>query len=166
MSDRAILGQRPPFLATHLAQSARPRQQARIVAEVERLVNGLHSAGALEKPLPRSSPDRYVLQAGLVALTIAWLRGASDSVAEGTLLVIVWRGVIGPRRAPETERNRAAPASTATSVWEDIVSVTAESEAAWRWCPAGAPAAGFNSEELAGRMVQRLELAHHAALVA
>lgn len=160
-ADRIATDKRP-FIDSHQANSVRSRQYSRVVAEVERLVQALHLAGGLEKPVPRAIPDRYVVQAGFVALSVAWIRGAMDTVSDGTLMAIVWRGTIAPRRAPEIERVQVAPARTATSVWEDLVSVAAENEASWRWLPNNAGPEGFTSEGLAERMVGQLHAAHRA----
>ncbi len=156
-------GGRPPFITTHAARAARTRQYALVIAEVERLVNGLHASGVLEKPTPRETPDRYMVQTGQVALSIAWLRGPTDLVTDGTLLVIVWRGTIAPRSPGDETRTSVVPVRTATSAWEDIVSVAAESEALWRWCSANVGADGVSSVELAGTVVRQLERAARGA---
>jgi hypothetical protein len=164
-SERLVLEKRP-FMDSHGARAARQRHHTRVIAEVERLINYLHLTGAVEKPAPRGGPDRYIVQLGPVALSIAWLRGPLDGISDGTLLAIVWNGTILPRRNPETEKFQVLPTRTATSVWEDIISVEAESEATWRWCPQTESPLGFTSEELAARVVGKLEAAHKTAAAA
>jgi hypothetical protein len=155
----------PPFIDSHRARAVCTRQLARLLAEVARRVKLLHSHDAIEVGVVRSSPDRYIVQLGPVALTVAWLRSRLDSVAAGELLMIVWRGTIAPRHAPALERASATPITTATALWEDVAVVAADSEATWRWCPSR-DEVGFTSDELAERCVDRLRVAYDDARVA
>lgn len=161
---RALAGR--PFIDSHLARMACTRQLARVVAEVTRRVAFFHGNDATPVPASREMPDRYIVQVGPVALTIGWLPGRLDTVATGELLAIVWRGIIGPRVTPSIGRTAVRPAPTATAEWEEIASVGAESEERWRWYPAGADPAGYTSEELASRCVDRLKLAYAGSIAA
>ncbi|MEO6878116.1 MAG: hypothetical protein ABI205_06510, partial [Gemmatimonadaceae bacterium] len=40
----------------------------------------------------RRTPDRYTVQIGPVGLSFSWIRGRSNSIADGQLLVIEWSG--------------------------------------------------------------------------
>jgi hypothetical protein len=123
-------------------------------------VKSLDRIDSPDVPVVRRAPERYSVQLGSVALTIAWLRSPLDRVSEGELLVILWRGTIAPGRAPQPERILAAPVTTATILREDVVTVAAESETSWRWYPPESDRAGLTSDELAERIVERLRAAH------
>jgi hypothetical protein len=150
----------PPFINSHRARCVCTRELARVLAEVARHVKLLDCDDAADVPVVRRSPERYSVQLGPVALTIAWLRSALDRVSEGELLVILWRGTIAPGRAPQPERILAAPITMATILREDVVTVAAENETSWRWYPPDVDRAGLTSDELAKRIVDRLRHAH------
>jgi hypothetical protein len=165
VSDRPWLDQ-PPFISTHRARAVCNRELARLVAEVARRVKALGVADATAAPVVRVSPDRYVVQLGPVALSLVWLRSGLDTVADGELLVIVWRGTIGPRRVPQLERRQMKPTETATVLWEEVITVVAENEPTWRWRPRDSDTAGFTSDALAERCVNQLQLAYDRAMAA
>lgn len=159
---------RPPFIDSHRARSLCIRQRSRLFAELARRVRGLHESGRTEA-VTRPSPDRYIAQLGPVALTVAWLRDRFDSVADGELLAIVWRGSVAQSEVRRPERKSGSPISTATVLWEEVVLAEATSEETWRWCPVAAKAAesvAFTSDELAERYVDRLRAAYEDALAA
>jgi hypothetical protein len=156
---------RPPFIDTHRARGVCLRQRSRLFTELARRFKVLHKAST-EVAVARPSPDRYIAQLGPVALTVTWLRTRFDSVPEGELLAIVWRGNVASSRVPTPEREYAAPISTATVLWEETVRVTATSEETWRWCPTAKDPGAFTSDELAQRYVDRLHVAYSAALAA
>jgi hypothetical protein len=101
------------------------------------------------------------VQLGPVALTLAWLRSSHDSVAAGELLVIVWRGVVAPRMRHEPERPATRPAPLpATPLWEQVLTVIADSEETWAWQPHDTKIKPCSSTELAARCVERLRVAY------
>jgi hypothetical protein len=152
--------EQPPFITTHRARAVSTRQRSLLFAAVARRVKVLHQNGSTEAAVVRTSPDRYIAQVGPVALTVAWLRSRLDGVADSELLVNVWRGTVAELRVSDVQRVGKRPKRTATSVWEDVVYVAAESEASWRWCPVSYDPAGFTSEEMAERCVDRLRDAY------
>ncbi len=98
--ERAELS-RERFLTSHRAIAACSREFGRLADEI------VGRAGALrrelmieEEPDLRLTPERCIVQIGPVALTIAWLRGALDSLTDGRLLIIAWRGPRSRRRRP------------------------------------------------------------------
>jgi hypothetical protein len=152
---------RQPFLASHKAVAACTREFVRLCREVLDGVEALPGATPEEKAVVRQSPDRCIVQLGPVALTLAWLRGTHDSVAMGELLVIVWRGSVAPRTKHQPERRVTGPVPlAATSLWEQVLTPMAESEASWAWQPRGTEVAGCSSSELATRCVGRLSVAY------
>jgi hypothetical protein len=151
---------RPAFLVSHRAHSACAHEIGHLAKEVAGGLAALHAAGAIAKPEVRQSPDRCIVQLGPVALTIAWLRSALGTVADGELLVIVWRGAVAPKPRQLPERARARPAAvTATALWEEVLSVAAEDPQSWRWRPA-AGGADCTSAALARHCVERLHQAY------
>lgn len=157
---------RPPFIDSHRARNACVRQRSRLFAELARRVQVLHDSGCSGAAVARPSPDRYIAQLGPVALTVAWLRSRFDSVPDGELLAVVWRGSVAPPGVPRPERKQARRISTATVLWEEVVLVAAASEETWRWCPMAGDAAAFTSDELAERYVDRLRAAYADAFTA
>jgi hypothetical protein len=129
--------------------------------EVSSGVAALQGPTAEEKPTVRRSPERCIVQVGPVALTLAWLRGNLDSVAEGELLVIVWRGEVAPRQRHQPERPGTGPAPLgATPLWEQVLTPFGDSEATWTWQPIDDEIGRCSSTELAARCVGRLGAAY------
>jgi hypothetical protein len=150
-----------PFLATFRAMAACTREFARLSDEVREGLALLAAGGLNEKAAVRQSPERCIVQLGPVALTIAWLQGAHDSVATGELLVIVWRGVVAPVTRFEPERPTKGPApGGATALWEQVLTAVADSETTWVWQPNGVDAGWCSSTDLAARCVDRLRVAY------
>ena len=163
---------RPPFIASHRALAVCTREFARLTNEVALRLAALNSAGELEEAYVAQSPGRCIVQLGPVALTIAWLRSRLDVVADGELLVVVWHGNVAPSASRFRERVLKGPASvaaagpTAKPLWEEVLSVRAESEESWQWLSTGAQApadtvgTAYSSTALAARSVERLRLAY------
>lgn len=157
------------FITSHRATAACSRELSRLH---EAIVDGLETWGVgtagpaddpslADAPVVRRTPERCLVQVGPVALTVAWLQRAQGTVADGELLVVVWRGAVAvhPPRGFERTVDRAG-ASSATPVWETVLSATAESEAAWAWVPAGVADVTLSSATLAGQCIERLRAAH------
>lgn len=156
-----------PYLTTHRAQAACTRELARLMDDVIARVNALRSGGIEDKPVVRQAPDRCIVQLGPVALTIGWLRGAMESIADGELLVIVWRGMVGPPSHFTPERAHAGPGlHAATSLWEQVLLPAGQSEAEWNWRSAKSDCEQCSSAELAERCVEQLRLAHQRVAAA
>jgi len=151
-----------PFLNSHRALGVCTRELARLSDEVVRGVAALRVGPEDEKAEVRRSPDRCIVQLGPVALTLAWLRGNQDSVAEGELLVIVWRGTGAPRHRQQPERPAAGRAPDgATPLWEEVLAPVGDSEETWSWQARGDDEVGrCSSTELAARCVARLRAAY------
>jgi hypothetical protein len=106
-------------------------------------------------------PARCLVQVGPVALTVAWLQRPQGTVADGELLVVVWKGAVAVQAPRGYERTAdRAGASSATSVWETVLRATAESEAGWAWVPAGVADVTLSSTALANQCIERLRAAH------
>lgn len=151
------------FLASHRAATACKHELEQLTDAVQRDLAALPRAEEEPQPVVRLSPGRCIVQLGPVALTLAWLRGANDSVADGELMVIVWRGAVATRGAVQPERPHAQRAPSATALWEDVFVAVADNEASWTWQSRDAAAPGCTSLALAADCVERLYRAHVAA---
>jgi len=113
-----------------------------------------------EEPVVRRSPARCLVQLGPVALTVAWLQRAQGTVADGELLIVVWRGEVAVRTPQGFERaHQHSGATSATALWETVLMVSAQSETQWGWAPAVGGDA-VSSAALARHCVDRLRAAH------
>lgn len=74
----------------------------------------------------KRTPDRYTVQIGPVGLSFSWIRGRSNSIADGQLLVIEWSGQLGDQRA-------AAVPQTAMPAFEHVLQPHATSPEDWQW---------------------------------
>ncbi|MGH7647231.1 MAG: hypothetical protein ACREND_03870 [Gemmatimonadaceae bacterium] len=152
---------RPSFLASHRALAICSRELARLAVDVVRAAGALCGSGVDDKPVERVSPGRCIVQLGPVALTLTWLRSTIDTVADGDLLVIGWRGSVAPRgeHLPERMTERASPLAP-VALWEDVFSAAGTDEASWIWRLKNSGTGGYSSTELADLSVERLRLAY------
>lgn len=151
--------ERPHFVASHRAQGICLREVQAISDEITRRLRAQHAAGEHAALVVAQSPGRCMVQLGPVALTVAWLRGAGDVVADGQLMVAVWEGAVvkGTRRIPE--RAAVPRAATARTLWEETYGVVAEDEPSWRWHVAD-DVADLTSMAVVDRCLERLLRAH------
>jgi hypothetical protein len=150
-----------PFLATHRALAVCTRELERLCTEVVQRARALPGASGGSSLEVRLSPGRCIVQFGPVALTVAWLRSTLDTVADGELLAIVWRGTVAPREVPLPERSSVSRAPRAATVlWEEVLTAVATHEESWRWQSGGTDTESRSSAELAAMFVARLGAAH------
>jgi hypothetical protein len=157
------------FISSHRANAACARELARLhdaIADgLEAWGVGTPRAGAdadlAHAPVVRRTPERCLVQVGPVALTVAWLQRAHGTVADGELLVVVWRGAVAvqPPRGFERTVDRTG-ASSATPVWETVLVANAGSEADWVWMRVGMADVTLSSAALADQCIDRLRAAH------
>jgi hypothetical protein len=149
-----------PFLESTRAQAVRAKEFDRLATEVARLVAALELAGDV-RPEVRRAPDRCIVQLGPVALTISWVRGGSEIVAQGRLLIIEWIGIVARGKARISERierrlsgpPEAAPASVEH---ESVLRAAATGADDWLWQPENGSNAGYTSLVLAANCVDSL----------
>jgi hypothetical protein len=94
----------------------------------------------------RRTPDRYTVQIGPVGLSFSWIRGRSNSIADGQLLVIEWSGQLGEQHAGADPRN-AMPA------FENVLQPHATSPEDWQWRRADLDLACYTTRDLAEQCV-------------
>ncbi|HTE46249.1 MAG TPA: hypothetical protein VK636_13440 [Gemmatimonadaceae bacterium] len=101
----------------------------------------------------RRTPDRYTVQIGPVGLSFSWIRGRSNSIADGQLLVIEWSGQLG-------ERQPSADPKTAMPAFENVLQPHATSPEDWQWRRADLDLCCYTTRDLAEQcvasVVQRL----------
>ena len=160
---------RASFITSHRAAAVCVRELSRLYDAID---DGLEAWGVgtaragddakvADAPVVRRTPARCLVQVGPVALTIAWLQRAQGTVADGELLVVVWKGAVAVQAPRSFERTAdRAGASSATAVWETVLTPTGESEAEWRWTPAGTGDITLSSAMLAEQCIEHLRAAH------
>jgi hypothetical protein len=94
----------------------------------------------------RRTPDRYTVQIGPEGLSFSWIRGRSNSIADGQLLVIEWSGQLGEQHAGADPRN-AMPA------FENVLQPHATSPEDWQWRRADLDLACYTTRDLAEQCV-------------
>lgn len=94
----------------------------------------------------RRTPDRHTVQIGPVGLSFSWIRGRSNSIADGQLLVIEWSGRLGERHAP-------ADPHTAMPAFENVLQPHATSPDDWQWRRADLDLCSYTTRDLAEQCV-------------
>lgn len=152
------------YITSFRANAACARELARLYDEIAALLADARvpaDAKVPEEPVVRRSPARCLVQLGPVALTVAWLQRSQGTVADGELLVVVWRGEVAVRTPQGFERaHQHSGASSATALWESVLVASAQSETQWGWTTAGATDDTVSSAALAHRCVDRLRKAY------
>jgi hypothetical protein len=154
---------RAEYTSSYRANAACARELSRLHDEILALLGSgiVDEVGALDEPVVRRSPARCLVQLGPVALTVAWLQRTQGTVADGELLIVVWRGEVAMRTPQGFERaDQKSGASSATALWETVLVASAESEHQWGWAPAGSVEESVSSAALASRCVDRLRAAY------
>ncbi|HKN67090.1 MAG TPA: hypothetical protein VJW73_12495 [Gemmatimonadaceae bacterium] len=153
------------FLTSPRAASACRRELDRLNDELSRRLTEIQTAESLEAFNVRASLDRWIVQWGPVSLSVVWLQTARDTVSDGELLVIAWRGVAGRRLSQTPERPEIGRSPSAIALWEEVLAPIATDEASWAWLPRGGENATLRSSaELAAYCVQRLHTEYGRAL--
>jgi hypothetical protein len=144
---------RTSFLTSQRALTLINRELDSLSATVLRLCETPGTLPAGVAPEMRRTPDRYTVQIGPVGLSFSWIRGRSNSIADGQLLVIEWSGQLGEQHAPADPRN-AMPA------FEHVLQPHATSPEDWQWRRADIDLCCYTTRDLAEQcvasVVQRL----------
>ena len=163
-SDARAHDAQAEYTSSYRANAACVRELTRLHEEIAASLadaSASPTASVLEEPVVRRSPARCLVQLGPVALTVAWLQRAQGTVADGELLVVVWRGEVAVRTPQGFERaHQQSGATSATALWESVLVVSAHSETDWAWTPADASGDALSSPALALRCVERLRAAY------
>jgi hypothetical protein len=137
---------RTSFLTSQRALTLINRELDSLSATVLRLCEAPGTLPAGLSPQVRRTPDRYTVQIGPVGLSFSWIRGRSNSIADGQLLVIEWSGNLGEQHAPADPRN-AMPA------FEHVLQPHATSPDDWQWRRADLDLCRYTTRDLAEQCV-------------
>ena len=96
-------------------------------------------------PQVRRTPDRYTMQIGPVGLSFSWIRGRTNSIADGQLLVIEWSGQLGEQATPASQ--------TAMPAFEHVLQPHATSPEDWQWRRADLDLCSYTTRDLARQCV-------------
>ncbi len=146
-----------PFLGSARAQSVCVRELDRLATSIaDRLAASDDMLQGTTAEL-RRSPGRCIVQVGPVALTMSWVRGNVDTVSNGRLMIVEWRGMVGRPNAASPEQRVASRASIpAKVVHETVLVADATSERDWLWRREDAEGIAFASPDLASHCVDSL----------
>jgi hypothetical protein len=95
----------------------------------------------------RRTPDRTTVQIGPVGLSFSWIRGRSNSIADGQLLVIEWAGQLGDQAPPPADAKTAMPA------FEHVLQPHATSPEDWQWRRTDLDLCSYTTRDLAAQCV-------------
>ena len=137
---------RTSFLTSQRALTLINRELDSLSATVLRLCEtpGTLPAGIAAEM--RRTPDRYTVQIGPVGLSFSWIRGRSNSIADGQLLVIEWSGQLG-------EQHATADARKAMPAFEHVLQPHATSPEDWQWRRADLDLCCYTTRDLAEQCV-------------
>lgn len=125
---------RDTYLGSSRSQPACGRELDRLATEIARRAAAVDPELAGAKAEVRRSPGRCIVQLGPVALTVSWVRSRTDTVSEGRLMIVEWKGVVARGPQLSFERTPARPTGLpATPVSEVVLLADATSEKDWRW---------------------------------
>jgi hypothetical protein len=136
---------RAAFLSSQRALALINRELDSLSAAVLRLCEtpGMLPTGFAAEA--RRTPDRYTVQIGPVGLSFSWIRGRSNSIADGQLLVIEWAGQLGEQQT--TQSKVAMPAV------EHVLQPHATSPEDWQWRRADLDLCSYTTRDLAAQCV-------------
>jgi hypothetical protein len=97
------------------------------------------------------------MQIGPVGLSFSWIRGRTNSIADGQLLVIEWSGQLGEQASPHS---RAAMPAV-----EHVLQPHATSPEDWQWRRADLDLCSYTTRDLARQCVASI-IRHLPALTA
>jgi hypothetical protein len=137
---------RMSFLTSQRALTLINRELDSLSAAVLKLFEAPGTLPEGMAPSVRRTPDRYTVQLGPVGLSFSWIRGRSQSIADGQLLVIEWSGQLGEQHSP-TDPRKAMPA------FEHVLQPHATSPDDWQWRRMDLDLVCYTTRDLAGQCV-------------
>jgi hypothetical protein len=137
---------RASFLSSQRALALINRELDSLSNTVLRLCEAPGTLPAGFAPEARRTPDRYTVQIGPVGLSFSWIRGRSNSIADGQLLVIEWSGQLGDQHA-------SADPQTAMPAFEHVLQPHATSPEDWQWRRTDLDLCSYTTRDLAAQCV-------------
>jgi hypothetical protein len=136
------------FLSSQRAITLVTRELDKLSTEVTRFCG---EQGRLPEglvPAVRRTPDRYTVQIGPVGLSFSWIRGRTNSIADGQLLVIEWSGQLADKHI-ETE----AETEAAIPTFEHVLQPHATGPEDWQWRRTDLDLCSYTTRDLAAQCV-------------
>jgi hypothetical protein len=137
---------RASFLSSQRALALINRELDSLSSAVLRLCEAPGTLPAGFAPEARRTPDRYTVQIGPVGLSFSWIRGRSNSIADGQLLVIEWSGQLGDQHASPDPQ-------TAMPAFEHVLQPHATSPEDWQWRRTDLDLCSYTTRDLAAQCV-------------
>ncbi len=134
------------FLTSQRALTMINRELDSLSATVMKLCETPGTLPAGVAPDVRRTPDRYTVQIGPVGLSFSWIRGRSNSIADGQLLVIEWSGTLGDQHTAEAPK-------AAMPTFEHVLQPHATSPEDWHWRRIDLDLCGYTTRDLAAQCV-------------
>jgi hypothetical protein len=134
------------FKMANLAQ----REVTALLDQIEKGVEELKARFPDREIAARRTPERCLIQAGDVALSVSWLRPAPQENGYGTLLVIEWAGTVTFPGEPLHPRHRA------TVVREHALHLETVAWPAWNWSADEMPLRKYTSSDLASLCLRQI----------
>lgn len=116
----------PRFLAQPRAASALRREFDALGAELSARLPDIKARRSEPDVELHSLPHRLILRTGETGLSFSWINAGSGTVADGRLLVILWRGVAAQSRG-------IAALKSATPVREGSYHAEGTNPETWQW---------------------------------
>ena len=145
--DDAGTAGRGASLSSFKIATAAQREVAALMGGVEKGADEIRAAFRDLEVEVRRAPDRCVLQAGGVGLSLSWLHRPVTS-DEGALLMMEWDGTV---TFPGERARRGCHASVAS---EQLLHLETIAWPAWNWTADAAPMRKYTSADLASLCVQ------------
>jgi hypothetical protein len=133
-----------PYMNQPRAQTALRRELDTLTTELAGRVKSIGADRADGHVEFHSSPQRLVVQLGLVGLSLSWVAARSGNLSDGRLLVIEWAGSI-------THGRGMGGAKTASPIHEQSFRPEAKGPDDWCWRAEGSVGTAYSSRDLAGQ---------------
>lgn len=141
------MGGRGASLSSFKIATAAQREVAALMGAIEKGADEIRAAFRDIKVEVRRAPDRCLLQAGEVGVSVSWLHRPVTS-GEGALLLIEWDGTV---TFPGERARRGCHASVAR---EQLLHLETIAWPAWNWSADDAPMRKYTSADLASLCIQ------------
>lgn len=155
-TEERLARERDAFLDSPRALAVCAREFDRLTESVAKRIAALDKQTLTAKAEVRRAPARCIVQLGPVALTISWLRGGSEALTSGRLMVIEWSGVVARGSELVPERIARVPVVPAVMLREELMRAGGVGEVDWHWRCGESGVDGFASTDLAARCVESL----------
>jgi hypothetical protein len=142
--------ERDTFLRSAKALGGSKREFDAVIAEIERRLSEVAEVTPEFAFEVWRTPDRCIAQVGDAGLSLSWMHSRSNQVADATLLVMEWEGVVTRPGSSRNDRRRASV------LREQSLRLEASSPTSWRWRTGSSGGRSYSSTDLAAQYVALL----------